>query len=107
VVVGSNDITDKSITMSYGRQVNNNELWVLINIKQLIDSSSFCEKDVLSCPKMKGSDMSVEFQFRQVGRLCEDDKKTVIFTKDAYFKLIDELKVAIESVVKNGRQYSF
>ena len=44
---------------------------------------------------MEESELSVEFQFRQqVGRLCEDGKKTVILTKEVYYKLIDELKEA-------------
>jgi hypothetical protein len=54
---------------------------------------------------MEESELSVEFQFRQVGRLCEDGKKTVILTKEVYYKLIDELKEATRASVKSGRQY--
>lgn len=50
--------------------------------------------------------MSVEFQFRQqVGRLCEGSKKSVIFTKEVYYKLIEELKEATHAAVKTQRQY--
>jgi hypothetical protein len=52
---------------------------------------------------MEGSEMSVEFQFRQqVGRLCEGSKKSVIFTKEVYYKLIEE---ATHAAVKTQRQY--
>ena len=55
---------------------------------------------------MESSNLSFEVQFRQqVEQLCEGNKKSVLLTKLEYYKLIDEVKEALQSAVKSKRQY--
>lgn len=55
---------------------------------------------------MAGSDRSMEDEFKeQLAGLYTGDKKSVLFAKNDYFNLIEELKTAATAKSKTWRQY--